>query len=418
MIPRRVSFLVSLCAAAFLVACGSDSGGGSAGPCEGDDPAPACGATCNSLTPCEAGFYCSSNGTCTADCTASGDQCSDGEVCSVDGQCGTGGGDDDGGDGSNDDGDDDDGGDDCPAVTVSLTAVIPDVMLVLDQSGSMDEPFPEPGDPPRWEAMRDALFGPNGGANDDGIIFQLQGQLNMGATLYTNGAGGGCPDLTTTTLALNNAQAIEDMLAPPAEPIQDTPTGESIDAVVAAFPDNGNPRVIVLATDGLPDTCAVPNPQNEQEQLAANAIAETSVVEAFAADITTFALSIGPDVSQDHLQRLANAGQGIDLDIVGPGAAELFQADSPGELATAFETIVGDIRSCEIEVDGNVDLDRADEGTVILEGETLAYGEKADWFMIDQNTFELLGDACETFKNTADVELSAEFPCGVVVDVD
>jgi hypothetical protein len=162
----------------------------------------------------------------------------------------------------------------------------------------------------------------------------------------------------------------------------------------------------------------VPNPQNEQEQLAANAVAETSVVEAFAADITTFALSIGPDVSQDHLQRLANAGQGIDLDIVGPGAAELFQADSPGELATAFETIVGDIRSCEIDVDGNVDLDRADEGTVILEGETLAYGEKADWFMIDQNTFELLGDACETFKNTADVELSAEFPCGVVVDVD
>ncbi len=328
MIPRRVSFLVTLCAAALLVACGSDSGGGSAGPCEGDNPAPACGATCNSLTPCESGFYCSSNGTCTADCTAGGDQCSDGETCSVDGECGTGGGDDDGSDGSSDDGDDDGGDDeDCPAVEVNLSAVIPDVMLVLDQSGSMDDPF---GTTIRWEAMRDALFGPNGGQNDDGIIFQLQGALNMGATLYTNAGGGGCPDLTTTALALNNASAIEAMLAPPTAPAVDTPTGESIDAVVAAFPDNGNPRVIVLATDGLPDTCAVPNPPTPDAQLAANDVAETAVTNAFTAGITTFALSIGPDISEDHLQRLANAGQGIDRDVTGPGAAEVIRADGPG----------------------------------------------------------------------------------------
>jgi hypothetical protein len=416
MIPRRVSFLLSICAAAFLVACGSDSGGGSAGPCEGDSPAAECGATCNSLTPCASGFYCSDNGTCTADCTAGGDQCGDGEVCSVDGQCGSGGGDDDGSDGSSDDGDDDDGGDNCPAVTVNLTAVIPDVMLVLDQSGSMTDDF---GGIQRWEAMRNALFGPNGGQNNDGIIFQLQGQLNMGATLYTSrDASPTCPELVDTPLALNNAQAIEDLLAPPAVPIEDTPTGESVDAVVANFQDNGNPRVIVLATDGLPDTCANHDPDTAEEQAAANVVAETSVVNAFKADIRTFALSIGPEVSQDHLQRLANGGQGIPLDTVGPDAAKLFQADSPAELADAFETIVGDIRSCDIDVDGEVDLERADEGTVILEGETLTYGEDADWFMVDEDTFRLNGAACETFKATADVELSAEFPCGVVIDVD
>ncbi len=415
MIPRRVSFLLALCAAAFLVACGSDSGGGGAGPCEGDDPPAACGATCNSLTPCESGYYCSSNGTCTADCTVGGDQCGDGEECSADGQCGSGGSDDDGSDGAADDGDDD-GGDDeeCPAIEVNLTALIPDVMLVLDQSGSMDDPF---GNTIRWEAMRDALFGPNGGQNNDGIIFQLQGALNMGATLYTNvGGQAQCPDLIETPLALNNAQAIEDMLAPPTAPAQDTPTGESIDAVVANFPDNDNPRVIVLATDGLPDTCAVPNPANEQEQEAANAVAEQSVAAGFTAGITTFALSIGPDVTLEHLQRLANAGQGIDLDVLPPAAAPVFRANNPADLVTAFEDIVGGIRSCEIEVDGNVDLDRADEGTVTLNGDELAYG--TDWEMVDESTLTLLGAACDTFKATPDVELSAEFPCGVVVDVD
>jgi hypothetical protein len=71
------------------------------------------------------------------------------------------------------------------------------------------------------------------------------------------------------------------------------------------------------------------------------------------------------------------------------------------------------VRSCEIAVDGNVDLSRADEGIVILNGVELVFG--TDWEMQDADTLLLLGAACQTFLDTEDASLTAEFPCGVII---
>jgi hypothetical protein len=96
----------------------------------------------------------------------------------------------------------------------------------------------------------------------------------------------------------------------------------------------------------------------------------------------------------------------------------VYEASDPDEMITAFQDIIGDVRSCSIDLQKPVDLDRADEGTVILNGTTLTYGDDADWHMVDEDTFELLGGACDTYKSNTEINLSAEFPCGVVVDVD
>lgn len=402
MFSFRLSILGLVCATSLLLACGDSSGGGNAGPCE-TDPIPAeCGAECDDSTPCASGYYCGSDGTCTADCTAGGGECDDGEECSGSGQCEPGG--DDDGDDNADDNADDGGDDDCPAVEVNLTPVVPVVQLLIDQSGSMDDPF---GNTDRWTSLKDALIG----NADDGVLFQLQSNLNMGATLYTStggSAGGECPQLVEVGPSINNAQAITNLLEDN-DPVLDTPTAESVAAVTASFPASDNPRVIILATDGNPDTCADPDAHNAASQ----ALSEGAVQDAFTADIETFVLSVGDDIALGHLQRLANAGQGLDLDT---GDAQFYLALNPAELVTAFEDIIGGIRTCEVDVDGTVDLDKADQGTVVLNGDELVYG--TDWTMQDEDTLILLGTACDTFLTADTVALSAEFPCGVVIDVD
>src|SRR5258707_665443 len=66
-------------------------------------------------------------------------------------------------------------------------------------------------------------------------------------------------------------------------------------------------KIIVLATDGEPDTCEEPNPQNGGP--AAIAAAST----AFSAGIHTYVLSVGGDVRS--AQQMANAGAGLPVDL-------------------------------------------------------------------------------------------------------
>src|SRR5688572_21933546 len=138
----------------------------------------------------------------------------------------------------------------------------PTIVLLVDQSGSMTEDF---GGTDRWQAIYDTLMDP-----DDGVIAPKQSAVRFGLTLYTShdgSEGGMCPILTEVPPALDNFDAMDDVFAP-AEPDDETPTGESLAAVAAtldAFTEPG-PKAIVLATDGEPDSCAEPNPQNGQAE--------------------------------------------------------------------------------------------------------------------------------------------------------
>src|SRR5262249_24071801 len=148
-----------------------------------------------------------------------------------------------------------------------------------------------------------------------------------------------CPRLTSSAQgrALNNFTTIRDLLMS-MNPIKETPTGESIDAVRADFaahpPVAGSPPIIVLSTDGLPDTCADANPGDATAQTAANEVAVKAAQAAFTAGIKLFFLFVG-DAGQtgDHPQRMANAGIGKDL---ATGNAPFFVATNPDELTAQF----------------------------------------------------------------------------------
>ncbi len=291
-----------------------------------------------------------------------------------------------------------DGG--CVEVQAVVEPVIPTLVLLVDQSGSMDSDF---SGQPRWDAVYDTLMDPA-----DGVVAQLESTVRFGLTLYTSedgSAGGECPLLTTVDPALDNHAAIDGVFGP-AQPVDETPTGESLAAVaeqLAAFDADG-PKGIVLATDGEPDTCRQPNPQEGQPEALAAA------QQAFDLGITTYIISVGDDVGAGHLQEMANVGVGKAPDDAMP--APYYQALDAQQLVDAFDEIIGTFVSCELIIEGEVELDQVCEGTVTLDGMELECD--TDWQLPDPSTLQLLGEACEILKDGGEHNVSASWPCGAI----
>lgn len=401
-----------------LAACGGDGGSGTGDPdgggggggagagCTGSNPPALCGEACESANECGDGTYCGSDGTCTADCTLDGDECGDGQICTTGGRCRV--------DPSTRP---DAAPMDCPSVAVTTQPIIPTVQLLIDHSLSMDEGF---GNTRRVFAVRDALLD-----SDDGVVALLGQQVKFGAMLYTshNGFdnGGTCPELPANVApALNNYEAIDDALRPllTRETLgEDTPTGAALEAAAASFPAPGpnDKQIIVLATDGLPDTCEDPDPPNQELQAQAEQQTEATAQRVHdEEDIDIVVLSVGADVTETHLQKMANVGVGKAIDEAND-PAPFYVANDPEELVAAFGEIVRGARECKFTVDNGRVTD-ASEGTVELNGEELAYPD--EWDMLDETTLEIKGEACQTYLNAEVAQITAEFSCDAVIIVE
>lgn len=298
---------------------------------------------------------------------------------------------------SNDDVGEDEG---CVDVTVNVEPVIPTLVLLIDQSGSMTSNF---NGVSRWNAVYDTLMNMT-----DGVVLQLEDRVRFGLALYTsNGgdAGGMCPMIVDEPPALNNYVAIDAAYAPE-NPQGDTPTGDSIDVVAASlnvFSEPG-PKGIVLATDGEPDTCEIPNPQTGQLE------AITATQNAYTDGISTYIISVGNQVSEQHLQEMANAGVGkLPSDMMDP--APFYQALDSQQLIDAFQAIIAEFVSCEFTLDGEITGDPCD-GTIEIDGQEIECG--VDWEATSSDTIELLGGTCDLIKDGEDHSIDVTFPCGSV----
>ncbi|HYQ45338.1 MAG TPA: vWA domain-containing protein [Polyangiaceae bacterium] len=400
-----LSFLVSLVAPG----CTRSGGESRVSPCE---LSLKCGARCSASEPCTVGQYCNADQVCTADCTPTDGNCGSDHTCSSSGRCVAGGGIDPGVDPGTGDGGPDDLPDGCVKQDVKLTPQLT-VLMLIDQSGSMNEQF---GTGARWNVLRDALIDMN-----TGIISTLQSKVRFGLALYTSEGGFGdgtppktCPMITQVAPALDNYAAItakylsDDWKG-------DTPTGESIDAAVKILDGvtDPGPKVLVLATDGEPDSCADPNPGDAAGHDAARQLSVTAVQNAFQKQISTFVISVGNEVGKDHLRAVANAGQGLAVDV--DMTDRFYLANDQADLSKAFDSIVGGVRSCVFTLNGTVEDSRADSGTVVLDGKPLVYKDKDGWFLSSPSVLELQGAACATIKSTGNHDLNIDFPCGVII---
>ncbi len=418
--------------AALLCACDC---GKATPPCETDQAPTACGAACSAANPCGAGTYCGTDGTCTADCTSAGGQCSADETCDTSGRCQPDG--DSGSDATTDATDamfsDVPGFDNvCADISATPSRVVPTVVLLVDRSSSMDDdPFFDDGDVvvERWDAVQTALIG-NG--STEGLIEPLEGIVRFGLTTYSafdtdnNGTPeGACPrvealpanGVSPISAALNNYTAISGAY-PGIGALQDeTPTGESVAAVVAALvadPNVGR-AIIVLATDGEPDSCEDPNPGNNS---AARQLVYDAVESAYDDhDIETYVIAVAGEgsVSSDHLRQVANLGQGF---AQADATERFFRPANVPDLVTALQGIVGGNIPCEVTLNGTVTPTAACSGTVTLNGAPLACTGPNGWTFIDDandNTIRLNGTACITWRTDPNADLEASFPCDAII---
>jgi Mg-chelatase subunit ChlD len=296
----------------------------------------------------------------------------------------------------------------CQRENVSAARVIPNIVLVIDQSGSMTEGFGGAGT--RWDVLRDFLLRP------DGLIAMFETQVRFGLAMYTalefgeNGAQPPpCPMVTTVEPKLMNHADISRAYNM-AAPLGETPTGDSIDHVVDGLPQaqldqTDGPTVLILATDGEPDRCEQLNPQQGQAEAVA------AVTRAFSMGIRTYIISVGEDVSQQHQQDVANAGIGRDAS----NNAPFWRAGDDASLRQALTEIIGSQVSCDVALSGRVESGDPCSGTVSLNSVALECNDENGWELADSNHIRLRGRACDDWKTLRNAQISAQFPCDVQI---
>jgi len=350
----------------------------------------------------------------------------------------------------------------CLDIEVSFQTVIPTVSLLIDRSSSMQgstgdytedvlreiadgtyQPWGCPSDPAapaddpdqlnydwRWNVVRNVLFNPQ-----SGVVPAFQNDVRFGMTLFTHQPDvtpGVCPELSVADFALGNADALLDTMK-----CHDlgsfTPTRESLAAAAQALHDLDvdGPKLIVLATDGAPTTCSctdfLDDPATPEEcrpgstvfweggEVAPQQVAGYEVVAEARRIHDEWGIQVSViDVSsvdqyalREHLGDVAQAGGG-----------KLYDGLKPTGLSHAFFSSVEEVRSCEVDLAGEIVAGFEDEGSVSLDGEPLALVSVAGdgYRVVSRSRIELLGQPCDLLK-TGTHELHIVFPCDTFVEI-
>lgn len=325
--------------------------------CDRADAPSGCGAPCSVETECAAGLFCD-EGTCTAECSPRV-ACESPLECSADGRCVSSA---DGGAGVDASNVRLDGGG-CGTIELDTHRAKPNVIVIVDRSGSMGtEQFPPGSGVSRWDALRTSLIDPS-----HGLLFALESSVRFGFVTYRNLAPmPGCAHLSVIPARLGNADQIASVYRAMA-PFGPTPTGDAIWATLARVTEivsvTSEPTIFVLATDGEPNTC-----EDSMDEVGGRAESVEAVASAYRAGFRTFVLSVGADVSTAHLQDVANAGLGR---AAGDAPATFWVATDAAGLNDALSTIIGDVVSCDIELVGTINPEQACRGVVSLDDRVL-----------------------------------------------
>ncbi len=302
---------------------------------------------------------------------------------------------------------------------VEIEFATPVIHFLVDQSNSMNDSFG--GGISRWQAVQDVLLGVDGG--DSGIIADIQGRAEIGATLYSapNDPNSACPEIESRSPRRNSLSGIQTLFAGET-PLANTPTAESLEKMADEdFPSKDEtgiaPRIVVVVTDGAPDTCTVRNPTPETPQSTLN---EQNVDKAedvrtqYGFDFYMLRVGSASDVSDEHMQEMANVGVGLDRAEARDGVkAPYYSANSIDVLKTEFASILGSTYRCTFILQDAIA--NPEDSTVSLGANTLTY--QTDWILSGDDVLELMGQACEQYREDAASALSVEVDCGAA-DVD
>jgi hypothetical protein len=303
----------------------------------------------------------------------------------------------------------------CEVVQLVADPQVPDMMIVLDRSGSMQ-------DGGRWMPSVSAVRK---------ITQQLQSRIRFGLALFpedntqtistmtTNGGfsisfGGGdscLPGKVVVPIAEMNAGPIG-MTLDMTRPNGGTPTSETLLKLLDTFAETDSspdakqhPKFVLLVTDGAP-TC--PN-GNGGEANQPDIDASYSAIEMLT-DHMVKTYVIGYDTMSPGNEMLAQVLDGF-AQRGGTGDMKHRPVEDEASLTAALESIASTIATCSFALDKAPP--RADYVLVTLDGKQLNLDDANGWRMVDDKTVEIVGQACNTFKSGAHL-LNAQVQCMVV----
>ncbi len=286
-----------------------------------------------------------------------------------------------------------------------------ELLLVLDRSGSMKDPFvtgttpgvrPMPGamQTDKWAAAVNAL---------NTVISKTQASVLWGLKLFPLGGICGVPNGVNVPVAINNHTMV--MAAINGSPAVLEGTGTPTQAAVrnaTAFMKtltSPNPKYLVLATDGLPN-CAGGTLRGGGDDSGA----VQSVAEAAAAGFPTFVVGIGIDrMGVATLNAMADKGGRPRSD---PNT-RYYPVTSQDEFTASLEQITGQVASCSFPLNppppdaSNVAVDI--DGVRLQRDTTGANG----WNYVGAGNSSLLiqGPVCDKLKSGVAKNVQILFGC-------
>lgn len=276
------------------------------------------------------------------------------------------------------------------AVDISFEqrTVTPDIMLVLDRSGSMGDSLVNGNSTTKWDVMRTAV------AN---VVSNKGDQVNFGLMMFPWGSSCGGGEVRVTPAINSVGPVLQEMNS--VTPDGKTPTHQSLERARNYFdgqPVNPDGRIVLLATDGLPVCSSIGQSVNVIQQLQQRSI-------------QTYVLGFGfGNVDLSGLQQMASAG----------GTGQVYTADSPDQLSISLDSILGDVTvaSCDFQLQQTPS--NADDINVTVNGVDLGRDDANGWIYDDASkTITLQGASCESVKAGGASAIEVDLGCeGTIVD--
>jgi len=274
----------------------------------------------------------------------------------------------------------------CGQMEFALTRIPPNVMLVLDRSGSMGNSIGGGSATTKWTDLKNAV---------SSLVTNYDSEMRLGAAIFSSDGNCAAANIDVP-LASAAGVTVEQKLAAQG-PNGNTPTAAALDTVIAKGMVNDATRAnyVVLATDGEPNCTDV-----DVGKRITTLYNQTPSVK-------TFVIGIGDGTASNPtlLNSWADAGH-----TARTGTTHYYQTSSPADLKAAFDAIVGGIVSCDFKMMQSApdpSLIRVTEnGTVLSPSPTNGYS-----FDPSTNTVTLHGPACDMLKTTPSTKVGVLYGC-------
>jgi hypothetical protein len=321
----------------------------------------------------------------------------------------------------------------CGARSKTATKVAPDILILLDRSGSMNDnissqmclpdgggiggPATGCGAASKWALTVPAITQ---------VVSETDADVNWGLKFFPDNAAGVCNVSSTNAVDVGpgNSAAIATAIMGATSAnggvvgYNGTPTRAATSAAatyLATLADK-SPKFILLATDGIP-TCSAAGTGGATGGASADdtAGAVSAVTAAHTAGFPTFVVGIatGGGAADTTLGNMAKAGG-----LAQAGTPSYYPVTSLTELAAAIRTLIGATATCTFQIgpaptdDGTTDLNHISvfgDGVEITRDQTKANGY--DYVDASMQSIEVHGPLCDQIMSGAIRNVTVTFRC-------